>query len=327
MDHYKPYSVRIVESENTAPDVYEYDYFSQKLRNQLCRIIYQAIGEDNNIVARSLCDLICSRLELEYGVDNLIQKIEYPRHQPIDISGYGQLRLFLKYNKQVDECLDLIELCLTVIESLTEYELLLIKRKNIPIPVYDSWFEDRKKLLNNVVSEVNYRFQGEHVGYEFISGQIIRIDSKEVHNEVVKPALALIASDFIYNDANNNYRKGFEHYRSQNYDECVVSCSKAFEGCMKAICIKRKWTFDDKKDTASKLINICENNHLFPEYLVGQTTQLRCLMETVATPRNRVGAHASTTYTSTPKEVASYVLHFTASTIVFLIECELNLKG
>jgi hypothetical protein len=47
---------------------------------------------------------------------------------------------------------------------------------------------------NSAVSELNTRFHEHAIGYQFESGQIIKVDSQLIHAEVVKPALALLSA-------------------------------------------------------------------------------------------------------------------------------------
>jgi hypothetical protein len=43
-----------------------------------------------------------------------------------------------------------------------------------------------------VIAELNGRFREHGIGYEFVGGEIVRVDSKYVHAEAVKPALELL---------------------------------------------------------------------------------------------------------------------------------------
>jgi hypothetical protein len=295
---FETYKKRKDKANNTSPDVYRYDTIPLKLSRQVILLVEECIGEEKYPYQDDNPYKIILDIYLrEIGEFSLLDVIEM-KSKYANPSSWVQMQLYLLNVKEIDGWLSLTELIFRYIENVIRIDAL------------------------KTIDELNYRFKEHCVGYEYTNGIIVRIDSKEIHKEVVKPALVFLASDSIYDAVNVNYRQAFEHYRLQKYDECLVNSSKAFEGCMKAICIKRGWSFDDKKDSASKLISICASHQLFPEYLTEQLTHLRCLMETVVTPRNRVGAHVSTTYTATPKEIASYVLHFSASTIVFLIECE-----
>lgn len=177
---------------------------------------------------------------------------------------------------------------------------------------------------------MNQRFKEHGFGYEFNkeSNQLIRIDSKFIHSEVVKPALLLLQSDLYLKGANEEFIKAHEHYRHQQYDAAIIEAAKSFESCLKGICDKHKWTYDPQKDTASKLIAICLKNNLVPLYMEEQLTHLRCLLESgIPTVRNKSAGHGQGSQTRViPQELAGYALHLTATNLLFLGECEKKLK-
>jgi hypothetical protein len=180
-----------------------------------------------------------------------------------------------------------------------------------------------------VIAELNGRFREHGIGYEFIAGEIVRVDSKYVHAEAVKPALELLhgagkkfagpLEEFII--AHERYRKGEEK-------DAVTWALKAFESTLKAICSERGWSFDPNKHTASKLLEIVFANHLVPPYLQTQFTSLRSVLESgIPTIRNKTSGHgqgAAPTVVSV--HLTRLALNLTATNIVFLIECHQALK-
>ena len=96
---------------------------------------------------------------------------------------------------------------------------------------YQAYF---KRPLEEAIAELNTRFREHGVGYQYESGEIIRVDSQLLHSEVVKPALALLTSK-EYEGANTEFLKAFEHYRKNDTKECLNECLKAFESTMKAL--------------------------------------------------------------------------------------------
>jgi hypothetical protein len=175
------------------------------------------------------------------------------------------------------------------------------------------------------IDEVNARFKEHGVGYEYKSGEIIRIDSELVHAEAVKPALKLLSGK-AYKAANNEFLQAHEHYRHARYKDCLTWALKSLESAMKAICEKRKWPYN-KTDTANKLIETCFQNDLIPSLWQSHFSALRATLESgVPTARNVMGGHGDgTTPTQVPQHLAAYCLHMTASTLVFLIEAEKSL--
>lgn len=96
---------------------------------------------------------------------------------------------------------------------------------------------------------------------------------------------------------------------------------------MKAICDKRRWRYP-KNATAKALIAVCFENKLIPEFWQSQYSGLRTLLESgVPTGRNKLSGHGQgTAPVEVPGHIAAYMLHMTASAIVFLAEAEAQLK-
>lgn len=172
------------------------------------------------------------------------------------------------------------------------------------------------------IETLNYRFREHGVGYQYESGEIIRVDSQIIHAEAVKPVLHLL-SDTRFKGANEEFLKAHEHYRHGRYKECLVECLKAFESTMKTICDIQGWIYQPR-DTAKNLINVCLQNHLIPSYLQTQFTSLKSNLESgVPTMRNKNAGHGQGSQPLTvPQHFAAYQLHITASTILFLLEAK-----
>ena len=96
---------------------------------------------------------------------------------------------------------------------------------------------------------------------------------------------------------------------------------------MKAICDKRRWNYP-KNITANGLIDICLNKELVPSFWQSHYSALRSLLESgVPTGRNKLSGHGQgTAPVAVPDHLAAYMLHMTASAIVFLAEAEAQLK-
>jgi hypothetical protein len=175
------------------------------------------------------------------------------------------------------------------------------------------------------INELNARFKEHGVGYEYESGEIIRIDSELVHAEAVKPALKLLSGK-LYEAANNEFLQAHEHYRHARHKDCLTWALKSLESAMKAICEKREWAYN-RTDTANRLIETCFQNDLIPSFWQSHFSALRATLESgVPTARNVMGGHGDgTAPTQVPQHLAAYCLHMTASTLVFLIQAEKNL--
>lgn len=181
-------------------------------------------------------------------------------------------------------------------------------------------------LPDDAIVELNQRFNEQGIGYQFESGEIIRMDSKLVHSEIVKPALSFL-HDKIYAGANDEFLRAHEHYRHKRYKECLNECLKSFESMMKAVCKKRRWKYSET-DTAKTLLDICLKNGLIESFWQSHFTGLRATLESgIPTVRNKTSGHGQgTDLTTVPPSVASYVLHLTATILLFLANAEKDLS-
>jgi hypothetical protein len=129
-----------------------------------------------------------------------------------------------------------------------------------------------------------------------------------------------------YAGAQQEFLKAHEHYRKGNAKEALSECLKAFESVMKAICDKRGWQYGSSA-TPRPLIQACFTNGLIPPFWESHYSSLRSLLESgVPTGRNKLSGHGQgTTPTTVPDHLVAYMLHMTASAIVFLAEAEKNL--
>lgn len=182
------------------------------------------------------------------------------------------------------------------------------------------------KIVDDAIEELNARFKEHGIGFEYSNGEIIRIDSQLIHSEAVKPALSLLNGDG-YAGAQQEFLKAYEHYRQGNYKEALSNALNAFESTIKSICDKRKWAYNPK-DTSKQLIEICYKKDLVPTFWQGEMSGLRCLLESgVPTGRNKLSGHGQGTEpTTVPEHIVAYILHMTASAIVFLVKSEQNIK-
>jgi hypothetical protein len=177
-----------------------------------------------------------------------------------------------------------------------------------------------KLLPNEAIADLNHRFLQRGVGYQYVSGKIIRYDSQFLHAEVVKPALDLL-QDKLYQGANDEFLKAHEHYRKGEIKDCLADSLSALESTLKTICHKRRWTFQPK-DTAKPLLEICFKNGLISPFLQSHYSALQSTLESgVPTVRNKLGGHGQGPQViDVPAFYAAYSLHMTASAIQFLIE-------
>ena len=186
--------------------------------------------------------------------------------------------------------------------------------------------DDASEIADDAIDELNIRFREHGVGFQFLGGQIVRVDSEHVHSEVIKPAIRLL-HEKRYAGAQQEFLNAHRHYRKGETKESLNDCLKAFESVMKAICDKRRWRYP-KNATAKTLIDVCFENELIPAFWQSQYSALRTLLESgVPTGRNRLSGHGQGKEpVAVPEYIAAYMLHMTASAIVFLAEADAQLK-
>lgn len=267
-----------------APDVYQYDNIPHQLRVQVIQILNDTNDRDYYVYER-----IHKVLSREYGVFTLSTRITRAYAYNESVQDF-----FLSVS-DVEKALDVIELLCQQLDRLNSHE---------------------------DINEINYRFREHGVGYQYESGQIIRIDSQFIHSEVVKPAMSMLSAK-MYEGANAEFLSAHAHYRSRRYGDCLNECLKAFESCMKAICDKRKWSYAEEY-TASRLIKIIFEHGLISSFMQSHFSGLRSTLESgVPTARNQLAAHGQgSKEVNVPEYIAAYAIHLTASNILLLANAD-----
>ena len=294
-------------------DVFQYDELPERFRIQVIHIWNSVLGVWRNLgvnlngpplqhIPNYFWRDIRDKTARQKGLLSLSEKAKNPQAECHDY--------LLKAN--TEDAIDLIETTFRfvdrIIRSVDQYER---QRLRLDDPDY-------------AIAELNHRFRENGIGYEFIDGEIIRIDSKYIHAQAVKPALHLLQNagdgftgplqEFL--DAHERYSKG-------EYKDAIFSACKSFESTLKAVCTVKGWPFDPHHDTAKSLLEKVFAEGLIPTYLQTEFTSLRSILESgVPTIRNKTSGHGQGAVPiSIPGHFAAFVLHLTASNIVFLIEC------
>ena len=295
------FSKRQRRARGEVPDVYVYDNLPSVLRVQVVHIIEDAFGVDHyeSECAEKAYESIRNKLCREYGLFELTECPKSAKHSIFN---------FFLDEESVERALDVVELCGQVISRFIATNQ---HYQNNTI---------RKIEPQDAVDELNERFKEHGVGYQFESGEIIRVDSQFLHSEAVKPTLLLLRGSG-FRGANDEFLLAHEHYRHGRHKECLVDCLKALESTMKAICKLRGWP-TQPSDTAKALISTCFANGLVPPYLQSQFSSLRSLLESgVPTIRNKIGGHGQgSDPVAVPEFMARYALNLTATCVLFLIE-------
>ena len=304
---YDLFSKRQKKLRGEDPDVYRYDDIPPSLRTQIIHILHDTLGNEEEYYKDQVKDaykFIVETLCREYGLLHLLPPDSYSGRNYIE-----ELEHFILKEVDVERVLDAIELSTKVIDAHTrEWDYLRRHRAS--------------ECADDAISELNTRFNEHGVGYQYADKGIIRIDSELVHGEIVKPAIQLLRRE-EYAGAQEEYLKAYEHYRHGNAKEALNECLKAFESVMKAICDKRGWAYP-KTATAKPLIQICLDQKLIPQFWQHHFSSLKSLLESgIPTGRNKMSGHGQgSKIKSVPAHVVAYMLHMTASAIVFLAHAE-----
>lgn len=292
------------------PDVYRYTVIPDALRVQVVHIMNDAIGppmfqnfaSTSNDAAQAyiaIYDILCR----EYGQFELAKGRDRQK---------ALWNFFGHRETTTEQALDVIETCFRHID--------------IVVREHPGLYRGRCQSSDQAIEELNTRFREHGVGYQYEAGMIVRVDSKLIHAEVVKPALALLSAKG-FKGPNEEFLSAHQHFRKKEYSACLNECLKAFESTMKVICDKRRWPYDPQKSTAKDLIQILFDNGLVPSFMQSHFTGLRTTLEAgLPTIRNRRSGHGQGAATQEiPESIASYALHLTATNIVFLVQAEQEL--
>ena len=170
------------------------------------------------------------------------------------------------------------------------------------------------------IDELNQRFKFAGVGYQFVEGKLVRIDSTVAHEEMVKPALVLLGRKG-FAKADEQYRAAHDHCRRNEYPQAITEAGKAFESALKAICVAKGWEYENRA-RASDLVKVVVKNGLFPEWLdKGITAYVAMISTGLPEVRNNVGPHG-TAPDAAPvgAYLARYALHMSAANILMVAE-------
>ncbi|MBE6050993.1 MAG: hypothetical protein E7214_10175 [Clostridium sp.] len=306
---YELYSKRMKKEKGEVNDIYQYDELPKKLRVQIAHILSSAIlrFKYDSIWDEIKC-IMCKEMGLfQLGDDDYTCAEE----ECLD---------YLLQHENIEEVLDIIELA-----------IVFIKENHI---VINDRVTGKVEFPEQIINEINYRFRENNVGYEFVGNQIIRIDRKLIHSEVIKPAINLLYEE-KFSGANDEFLKAHEYYRKKEYKNSILYAGKAFESAMKTVCEEMQYTYNKNKDTANKLIEIlCENefipmslkNHFqgLDKVLTGLKTSLNSGLPTLRNKKAGHGQGDEVVYV--PEQFVTYAINLAATNIVLLVDLYKNNK-
>lgn len=307
---YELYSKRI-KNRDGEPEVYIYDEFPESFRNQVFYIMEDVLDKYTENYEEILWNAFYRVFSREKGVK---QNDAYEYEMTKSCGKHN----FEEYISKADEVdfLDMVDLVFNKIEEGV---------RQVPPRMKPQL--DMGEVVDKAIVELNYRFKQHNLGYEFVNGEIVRIDNKVLHQEVIKPALRLLYEEG-FDGAEEEFRKAFEYRRKGDNKNAILEAGKSFESTIKTICDKKGYTYDKTKDTAKTLINILENNNFYPSYMSSHMASIRTTLETgLPVVRNKNAGHGQgSSVTPISDEFAEYALNLAATNIVLLVGIYANTK-
>lgn len=302
MGIYETYTKRLKKREQAGQqEVYQYDELPAPLRVQIIHIWNDGIGPSKegpySYPGRmSMWEDLHDILAREMGQLSLTNTKE-PKED--------KCKRFLQ-TVNTGEALDIIELSVLVMQERLAY---MGDYSDIP-----------STRVEDSIIELNYRFREHGVGYQFVEGEIVRVDSQYIHAETVKPALSLLNTAGFEN-ASGEFMKAHEHYRKGRSSEAMSEALKAFESTMKYICEANGWSHSSNA-SAKQLITTVLDNELIPRYMESHLAGVRQSLEAgLPTVRNKNSGHGQGSQDrDLPDYLVAYALHLAATNIVLLVE-------
>jgi hypothetical protein len=298
------------------PDVYIYDELSDFLRHQIAAAFDQGIGYF--FQSRGYESVPDNANSIWHELDQICRTEIWPYAQSANGHETPNKRFlnFLLNDHDIDEVLGAIEFGAKFLGYVDR-----LRERSRP--------ENRgaNKTGKAALEDINRRFIEHGVGYQVESYEIIRIDSKLVHAEIIKPAIALLAAP-MFAKANEDFMIAHRHYRAREYKDCVTSANRAFESALKAICDTGHWKYAPG-DNASQLITKVNENGLFTRDFDQSFTAYIAMMKSgIPAVRNKSGGHGeSVADARVTGEIARYALNLSATNILFVAECYRAMKG
>ena len=175
---YETYSKRQKQlAQAGTVDVYQYEDFPPQFRVQVIHIWTRAIGSyDRSRGANESCNddwkFIHDRLAEEAGAFSL------PR---TSVSYEDDQMLCQSFLMRADGSgvRDIVELSFRVIDRVSRHR---------GHTQFNSIIQD----ADDAIADLNARFREHGIGYEYASGELVRVGSQYIHDQAVKPALALL---------------------------------------------------------------------------------------------------------------------------------------
>jgi Domain of unknown function (DUF7014)/AbiJ N-terminal domain 4 len=319
MEDYEPFSTRQRNlSQSDQPRIYQYDDLPTPFRTQVIHIWRTAIGfyqvppvygnmprESDPVPMNKFWDSVIDTLSREYGVLDLGRRERNSQR-------LCEAHLL---ESDTEKALDIIELTFRLIDS--------------ALRKLSDWERQRHRIRqspDSAIQELNKRFRQHAIGYRFESGQVIKMSSDYLHEQVTLPAIRLLNTEG-FAGASREFMVAHDHYRHGRYDVAIGEASNSLESTIKTIFDKQGITYRERS-TANQLIRKFFETGLVPEYLRSSFENLINTLQGLPTVRSKESAHGEGL---APKQVppffAEYALNAAATAILFFVAAHVSRSG
>jgi AbiJ N-terminal domain 4 len=294
------------QSRNGEPEIYTYDQAPEHMRHQICAALSEGIG-------------------IYYGDHRGGRRVPplnaNPTWEQIDRISRKELPSYLDYVQQTDlssRFLNYVRRVEFMDDFLSAVEIGCVALRNIHDECDEPETRGAQQKAVDAIEEINGRFEQHSVGYQFENGQIIRVDSKLTHAEIIKPALVLL-TESAFSKANEDFMTAHRHYRAKEFKDCVTASNRAFESMLKAICDTEKWEYGNG-DRAAELVKKVSSKGLFTHNFDRSFTAYVAMLKTgLPAVRNEAGAHGEgLEAAAVTAGIARFAINLTATNLLFL---------
>jgi hypothetical protein len=300
------------EARNGEPEIYTYDEAPEQLRHQIALALAEGVGKYHRFTGDEF-NSPPNNNDMWTELDRIGRKEIFSYFRNARGENLATRFLNCLHNVAMEDFLSMVEIgCVGLSCVNDEYDGMRAR--------------GAEQTGAEAIKEINGRFEQHAVGYQFENRQLIRIDSKLTHAEIIKPVLSLLTAS-IFRKANDDFMTAHRHYRVGEFKDCVTSAHRAFESMLKAICDVEKWEYA-KGDGSSELITKVTTKGLFThDFDRSFTAYVAMLKAGLPAVRNDAGGHGEgLAAAAVTAQIARFALNLTASNMLFLGESYDSMK-
>lgn len=177
------------------------------------------------------------------------------------------------------------------------------------------------------IYKINELFKFNRIGYVLIVDEsnrdvnIMRIEDETFFIECTEQSLGILSVK-KYIDARRHYMESYEKLAKSDYDSALLEMAKAIESVLKTRFSERSISFDSKKDTLSRLLNIAQ------AHIVGSVHNFEYFKQVImdaGRARNPSGhGHAEGQAPQLDEKYVRFVINQGAANLLFLAEVDMS---